>query len=252
MPTSYDASTPAPLLIVLHGYTGSGASIRSYFGLDDAAQSKGVIVVYPDGTRNAGGTSFWNATDACCGFGQTAVDDSAYLMAVVDKVQRDYRVDPKRVFFAGHSNGGFMSYRMACEYPDRVAAIVSLAGATFADAKACTPMQPVSVAQVHGTNDATISYTGGQIVGHPYPSAAITTETWADYDHCGSPPSVTGKTLDLESAIDGAETAVSASSSCPDGIGVELWTIKGGSHGPALSPAFGAAVIDFLLAHPKP
>jgi polyhydroxybutyrate depolymerase len=212
----------------------------------------GVIVVYPDGTKDAGGSSFWNATDACCGFGRATVDDSAYLMAVVDKVTSDYRVDPKRVYFTGHSNGGFMAYRMACEHADRVAAIVSLAGATFADAVACAPTQPVSVAQVHGTNDAVISFSGGQIAGHAYPSAGVTTQTWADYAHCGSPLSVTGRTLDIDPTIDGAETVVRSSTGCPAGVGVELWTIDGGLHSPTLSTAFGTAVVDFLLAHPKP
>jgi pimeloyl-ACP methyl ester carboxylesterase len=94
---------------------------------------------YPTRWRLGGGTStgqqdrrghrFWSATDACCNLDGLAVDDVAYLRAVIRDVSARHAVDPRRVFIVGHSNGGFMAHRMACEASDLVAAVVSLAGA---------------------------------------------------------------------------------------------------------------------------
>ena len=128
VPVSYSAAKPAPLLIMLHGYGSSGLEHEDYFHLGSAADARGVIYAHPDGTMDSDGAPFWNATDACCDFDGTGVDDSDYLGALVASIKATVNVDPKQVFFIGHSNGGFMSYRMACDHADLVAGIVSLAG----------------------------------------------------------------------------------------------------------------------------
>src|SRR5258706_3929439 len=78
----------------------------------------------------------------------------------------------------GHSNGGFMSHRLACDAP-RIAAIVSLAGAVWNDPSKCKPAGPVSILEVHGNADLTINYNGGQKKGYTYPPAHTTVATWA-------------------------------------------------------------------------
>jgi polyhydroxybutyrate depolymerase len=252
VPTSYDASTAVPLVVLLHGYTSNGDLQAAYFGMQPVAEERGFLLVHPDGTVDARGDQFWNATDACCNFMEATVDDSAFLAAVIDDIQQTYAVDPKRIYFVGHSNGGFMSYRMACDHADKVAAVASLAGATFDDASACQPSEPVSVVQIHGTDDPVIGYDGGDIFGNLFPSATATVGTWAAYDGCASTLQRTGTALDLDVDLADAETEVAQHSECPDGIAVELWTVQGGAHSPNLSPAFARSVIDFLLAHPKP
>ncbi len=240
-------------MILLHGYGASGDGQEAYFQFQPLAEERGFLYVHPDGTVDPRDSQFWNATDACCNLAGPKIDDSAYLAAIIEHVEAAYNVDPKRIFLAGHSNGGFMSYRMACDHADKVAAIASLAGATFADVEACTPSEPVSVLQIHGTVDETIEFAGADIVGNVYPSAATTVETWAGYNGCASTPPVPGDVeLDLENQVEGAETITAAFADCPAGIDVELWTINGGPHIPAISPLFAPSVIDFLLAHPKP
>ena len=258
VPASYDASRPAPLLILLHGYTGSGDGIDSYFGMAAAAQEAGFVYAAPDGTLDSNGNRFWNATDACCNFDRGSVDDVAYLSSVIADIQGELAIDPKRIAVVGHSNGGFMSYRMACERADLVAAIVSLAGATFADAADCKPSEPVSVAQVHGTADDTILFAGGGPVSDvtgPYPGAEKTAATWATYDGCDAEPSALSTKVDVDANLadgaDPAETSVQEWSGCKAGAAVQLWTIPDGSHVPALTPAFGDAVVRFLVEHPK-
>ncbi len=253
VPSGYDEATPAPLVILLHGYGASGDGQEAYFQFQPLAEELSFLYIHPDGTTDPRESQFWNATDACCNFAGPKVDDSAYLAAIIEQVESTYKVDPKRIFLAGHSNGGFMSYRMACDHADKVAAIASLAGATFADVEACTPSAPVSVLQIHGTVDEVIRFDGAGILGRDYPSAATTVETWADYNECAATQPVPSDVeLDIENRVEGAETTTEAFRGCPAGIGVELWTINGGPHIPAVSPLFAPAVVDFLLSHPKP
>lgn len=249
-PSGYDPNVPAPLLVVLHGYTANGESAKAFFGLQDAASKRGYLTVYPNGTKDGSGAPFWNATDACCNFGGSEVDDSAYLEAIVTDLQLRYAVDPKRIYFAGHSNGGFMSYRMACEHADTIAAIVSVAGAMVDDTSKCQPFGPVSVAQVHGTADAVISFDGSAIGGNAYPSATDSVADWANVDGCKAPLKPTPTPVDFDSSVAGPETTVSAYGDCRASA-VELWTIANGAHGPSFTPAFGNAVLDFFDAHPK-
>ena len=253
VPKNYSSSKPAPLLIVLHGYTGSSVKMQRYFALRKEADERGVLTVYPDGNTDPTGNQFWNATDACCDLFASGADDSTYLRALLDDVRKGFAVDPKAIYFAGHSNGGFMSYRMACEHSDVVTAVVSLAGATWDDPSKCRPLRPVSVAQVHGTNDASIQFGGGAVQGHAFPSTETTISQWAAYDGCAgelSPPQ--SSKLDLESSIEGAETTVRTVTNCPDTIGVELWTINSGVHIPALTKEFAVRVLDFFAQHRKP
>ena len=252
VPTAYDPGTPMPLILLLHGYTGSGDTQESYFEFEPLAESRGFLYVHPDGTVDGNGAQFWNATDACCAFGSNPPDDVAYLMAIIEQVSADYSVDPKAIFVAGHSNGGFMSYRMACEQADTIAGVASLAGATYADTTDCTPSAPVSVLQVHGTNDETIAYDGGGIIGNSYPSARETVESWVTYNGCDAESTVAADVLDLDGGIEGSESDAEAFGGCEDGSAVELWTIDGGRHIPAVTEAFSAGVVDFLLDHPKP
>jgi polyhydroxybutyrate depolymerase len=249
VPDGLDPAEPAPLVVVLHGYSGTGLAQDTYFGFRDEADRRGVLLAHPDGTEDQRGLQFWNATDACCNFFGSDVDDVAYLAAVVEYADSVHPVDPARVYLAGHSNGGFMSYRLACERPDLFAAIVSLAGAMVDDASTCAPDEPVSVVQVHGTLDDVIRYDGGDILGNAHPSAADTTDDWASLNGCDL-DTEPAPALDLETDLAGDETTVVAYVDCPVGVAVELWTIPGGSHLPALGPGFAAAVFDFFEAHP--
>lgn len=253
---------PAPLLIVLHGYSQPPAEQQAYFRLDGYAADKGVVVAYPEGTRDRDGNRFWNATDVCCNFHGSDVDDVAYLGSLVDEIGRETPIDRKRVYLVGHSNGGFMSYRMACDRADVVAALVSLAGATYDDDADCAPSEPVAILQIHGSADDTIRFDGGTLdfgstePRPPYPGAKSTVMSWAAYDRCATTLAASPEKLDIDATIAGPdgpnETTVEAATECAPGGHAELWTIPGGSHAPNLSSTFAASVIDFLLAYPKP
>lgn len=250
LPESYDdAATKMPLVVALHGYTSNAAEAESYFKLAAESDRRGFLYAMPDGTKNPRGDRFWNATDACCDFYGSGVDDSGYLRRLIDKVTASYRVDPGRVYVIGHSNGGFMAYRLACEHSSVIAAVVSFAGMVANDPASCQPERPVNILHIHGTADSTIRAGGGMNGDREYPSVATTVERWRRLDGCSDLANTTAPPLDLESDLPGAETTVTTYlTGCRENSRVALWSITGGSHVPALSSDFAPSVVDFLLA----
>lgn len=244
VPRDYDPETPTPLLIVLHGYTATGELQNLYLGTEAAAAEHGMLLVLPDGLEDARGNGFWNATPACCDFGNTGVDDVAYIRSLIEEVGENYNLDTGRVYLFGHSNGGFMSYRMACDAADVITAIASLAGAEFSDEMRCEPSQPVSTLQIHGTADETIAYEGGMNVGAAYPSAEETTRRFGERNGCTD--SEAAGSIDFDIGLAGDETSVTRYTGCTEGVGAELWTIEGGAHLPGLQRDASDQVLTWL------
>ncbi len=252
VPPSYDGSVPAPLVVNLHGYSVTGPEQEAYFQLTPLADEFGFLYVYPTGNTDFLGNPFWNATDACCDIFGGTPNDSAYLLNLVNTIKANYSVDPRRVYFTGHSNGGFMSYRFACDHADTVAAIASLAGATWENPNLCGPANNVDVLQIHGTDDGVIGYNGGFTTAN-YPGAIETVEQWATFNGCSLVPDFSPPNLNLDSGLAGAESTVRRyNTDCGAGGSTELWTIVNGVHSPSLTPAFSRGIIEFFMAHPKP
>ena len=250
VPTAYTKSKPAPLIIALHGYTSTGADTEKYLKLGPVADARGILYVAPDGSLDNNGLQFWNATPACCNFSGSKVNDEAYIMSIINAVSKKYNVDQKRIYVVGHSNGGFMSHHMACSDSNRIAAIASFAGATYKDQSMCKPNRPITILQIWGTVDETISYTGGAVLA-PYPGAAETIADWAKLDKCNAKIITSPAKINIESSIAGNETTVSSYAGCANKTTVELWSIAGGHHVPTLASDFATKLVNFLLAHPK-
>lgn len=251
-PDGDDGTRPLPLLLVLHGFGGDGANMSAYLRLDRLANEAGLRAVAPDGTLNEEGARFWNASEACCDFGHTGVDDVAYLTGLVRDISAQWNVDQKRIYVLGQSNGGFMAYRLACERADLIAGIVSMAGAMPMDSGKCHPSEPVSVLQLHGDADQRIQYGGGpNFRGLLQPGALADVRMWAEYDHCSGVLAPEGEDVDLERSLPGAETSRQHDPGCPSGIDVALWTIRGGPHIPRITEGFRRIVWEWMEAHPK-
>jgi len=253
VPSSYSRDSAWPLIVLLHTYGRTGAIQEEYMGLAKLADSYGFIMVAPDGTPSSANNNplFWNASRACCNFDGRELDDSAYLANLIDEVKSGYRIDPKRVYLIGHSNGAFMAHRMAHDHPAGIAAIASLAGADQSVERP-TPSDPVHVLQIHGDADTAIAYEGGEINGVVYPSAKQSVERWAERNGCATAGVDSGR-LDLDRSVAGMESIVTRyTTGCKPGGSTELWTIGGGAHIPELSQHFTKLVVEWLLAHPKP
>lgn len=255
VPADYDHDVGAPLVVVLHGYSVNGAVEAGYTRLAELT-AEGALVVAPDGTEDPDGNLYWNAEHPGCAVGGDArPDDAGYLLDLIDEIEAVYNVDPARVYLFGHSNGGFMAYRLVCEHAERFAAMISLAGAPALDTDSCAPTQPVSVLQIHGDADDTVLYGGGSdVVGIacPYPSATETVARFAAFNACDDALADTGARVDLDSALAGDDTRVEHHAGCAAGIATELWTIEGGAHIPGLRPDAYLTMWQFLVDHPRP
>ena len=239
-----EADAPLPLVMLLHGYTMSSDSIDRFFGISARVESDRFALIVPDGTENADGDRFWNATPQCCDFARQQIDDVSYLSLLVAEARNHAEFD--RLYLIGYSNGGYMSYRLACEGLTGLTALVSLAGSSFIESDRCLNPAPVSVLQIHGDRDLLVSYESKP--SQP-PGAADLVLRWAERASCDTDIVVELDPIDLDGLVSGAETTVQRiHEGCVDGITVELWTMQGVGHVPRLTPAvFAERVLAWLL-----
>jgi polyhydroxybutyrate depolymerase len=220
----------APLVVMLHGITGNAEQAESSYGWDELADSNHFVVAYPDGVSRA-----WNVNGGgCCGRPQReGVDDVAFIGAAVADIARGVSINSSRIYAAGMSNGGIMSYTLACN-TGIFAAIGPVAGTQL---DSCRSPHPASVMEIHGTSDELVPYRGGQgasIINGP--SAPDVNAFWRNVNKCGA-PSVT---------TDGA--VATSTAGCADNRGVVLITIDGGGH---KWPAFATQKLwQFFAAQP--
>ena len=159
LPSAYDGVDPLPLVIAMHGGFGSGAQLEQQSQLSAKAEDEGFIVVYPDGVASNLGIRTWNA-GGCCGYAMNnGIDDVGFINALLDSLLTTYAIDGQRVYATGMSNGGFMSYRLACELSERIAAIAPVSASMTIDV--CQPDRPMPVLGMHSYLDESVPYLGG-------------------------------------------------------------------------------------------
>jgi polyhydroxybutyrate depolymerase len=251
LPSDIEPGEDLPLVISLHGFTGTGNAHENYFNLRSQIDDRKFMLCVPNGFQNSQGDRYWNATNYCCDVEGQAPDDSGYLRGLIEQVIAEHSVDLDSIHVVGHSNGGFMSYRMACDHADLVASIASLAGATWDNASECVPSEPVHVLQIHGTADDVIAYGGSCIIPFFFchPSAEESVSIWSQYNQCDGGFQNAGN-LDLVNGISGSETSRTLIvDGCPDQGTAELWSINGGDHGPSFNGNFRRELVDWLLSH---
>ncbi len=145
-----------PLVIVYHGYNGSAVGLRNASHMNKLADQNGFIVVYPQGSESP---ASWNAGVGA--FGPTAdTDDVQFTRDLLDHIEKNYCVDPQRIYLTGFSLGGGLSYRLACVMSNRVTAIATTAGAYYPFPEGCHPTRPVPVLEIHGQADPQALYNG--------------------------------------------------------------------------------------------
>jgi len=243
-PPDHDPTVPTPLVVVLHGYNADAERMERVFPLASGAAVAGALLVAPEGTTNRFGQRFWNAAEACCNLFGSGVDDVAYLIGLIDEVEAAVNVD--RVVLFGHSNGGFMAYRLACERGDRFSAVVTVAGALDDPPPTCGP-SPAALLHVHGTEDGVVAYDGGALFTRPpFTGAERTVATLAARAGCGATLTA-GVPFDFDSDVAGPETTPFAAA-CPEGRRVALWAVEGSAHEPKVLPNFAARLLGFALA----
>jgi len=289
LPPSYTGRQPLPVVINLHGGGGNkelarlmscpNGDLNNPGCLDRVADCEGFITVYPDGTSsprfrnirtfNAGG----GADGYACVSGYACtekVDDVRYFTDLIDTLQKIYNIDPARVYLTGFSNGAAMVHRLACELPDRIAAIAPVAGGNqFSAIDYCTPVHGMPVLEIHGTDDRCWPFAGGpQLCGGvslpgDFISTPATIAGWASRDGCQATP-VAEDLPDIDTR-DGTTVTRLSYPGCSNGDDVVVLRINGGGHTwPGGSPTLPLAMVgnvsrelstsrvmwEFFKAHP--
>jgi polyhydroxybutyrate depolymerase len=230
----YEVNTLAPgerrpLLIFLHGLGASGKVAFEGLQLAEFGARERVFVVAPDGSLDSQGRRFWNAGPACCNFDRENIDDVARLSRLIEVWRGRPDINAAQIYVLGHSNGGFMTHRLACALGDRLAGAASLAGAAPAANSVCVPTRTPRLLEVHGDADPIVRYQGGAVFDSAalatHPSAEQGLREWAKRRGCAGEPT-RGADLDLDSKLPGSETSVEAYPRC----GLALWTVHGGKH----------------------
>ncbi len=246
VPKAYDAVTPLPVVVLMGGQGFSAADAEDWLQLGKAADALGFVLVLADGVADGAGEPTWNATDTCCVDDKAkAPDDVGYLLALLDALAQQVHIHPGRVVLFGHSAGGFMAYRVACDHADRVAAVVSIAGSGHQDMALCKPSRPVRVLQVHAEDDAVMPIAGDAEA----PGALAMTAFWGARAGCDATAwQEEAEKLDLLEDIPGVDAAVQAyGKGCAPGVDVRLWRLSGGGHQPMFRQNFRMLALQHAL-----
>ena len=162
-PQGKGATGPLPLILLLHGYGDTASGLMKAWQFERLVKNGQAYLIAPDGRRDRRGRQFWSATDACCNFDAADDSDSAYLQGLIQEALNLFPIDPKRIAVVGHSNGGFMAYRLACDASHLVSHIVVSAGSEWDQSTRCRAKNPVSVLHLHGEYDRIVLANGRKL-----------------------------------------------------------------------------------------
>ncbi len=250
VPDSYDGTESVSLILAFHGGVGTPKNIEDQSQLSELSDQEGFIVCYPEGYKRT-----WNA-GGCCGKAmKDNVDDVGMVSALIDQLLADYNIDPKRIYATGMSNGGFFSYRLACELSDKIAAIAPVASTmNFPE---CNPTQAVPVIHFHSYEDSNVPYLGGigdGISDHYNPPLDSVFNAWSGHNGCSSNMTV----------YDGSDYTLKRWFDCDSNAIIEYYISRDGGHqwpmgikptrsGDDPSQAFNANSLmwQFFVNHPK-
>ena len=215
--TPASPSQPLPLVVALHGSGMQGKQMADKTALSKLADQAGFVVVYPDGLKQK-----WNVS------GKDPEDNVAFVHALIEQVQKVRSIDPQRIYVVGLSNGGILAQKLACEAPDDIAAIATVAASLpIQFSSRCQTKKPIPLLMVNGTADAIVPWQGGEApnirVGRDLAIPPIPTviNFWKQHNKCSAPPKVEQVSNVVE---------VTDYQSCQANSEVMLVALKGAGH----------------------
>lgn len=223
-PKNFDKNSP--LVFMLHGFGSSSMNIMSYSQMNLIADQNGFMVCYPQGSRLETGQSHWNAN-----LDMSLVNDIGFLSSLAKLIQKNYDVNPENTFVSGMSNGGFMSYTLACEKPDVFRAIASITGTMSGrDWKNCKPSFNIPIMQISGTEDKTVPWDGTMSTAYGWggaPHIVKVVDFWAEKNGCNVDEKINFPDLDLS---DKSTVSLVKKKGSPKNNQVWFYTVNGGGH----------------------
>ena len=223
-----EAEGLSSVLFNLHAYGSNALEQMNYTNFNNLANTKenNFILIHPQGaplnTVLTSSSSHWNSGGWTIG---STVDDVDFIDTIIKLVSQKYNLNQDRIYSTGMSNGGFMSYHLACNLSSKIAAIASVTGSmskeTYED---CNPTHSTSILQVHGTIDATVPFEGNSALGMR--SINDVMDYWKLYDACDIEPiSIVTDYFDIEISVQ-HDTYLN----CLNDVQVELYKIEGMGH----------------------
>tara|TARA_B100001287_G_scaffold9437_1_gene7290 strand:+ start:3267 stop:4493 length:1227 start_codon:yes stop_codon:yes gene_type:complete len=222
IPSSYNPANPVPLVFCFHGY-GSSATVNfNYTNFKAIADTAGFILVHPQGTLLQGVTH-WNVGGWTLA---SNIDDVGFTNALIDSISIDYSINPNKIYSTGMSNGGYMSFLLACNPESRFAAIASVTGSmTTQTYYGCNPERPTPILQIHGTADGTVPY-----YGNPSWTMSIDNviQYWSSFNNCNPNPTISY--IQNSNPFDGSTVEKIIYYGGQNGTSIEHFKVIGGGH----------------------
>ena len=220
VPANYTGTAAVPLVLNFHGYSSNATEQMFYGSFRSIADTVGFLVVHPQGTLDNTNTAHFNV-----GWGTSTVDDVSFTSDLLDTLIANYNINTDRVYSTGMSNGGFMSYNLACNLSSRIAAIASVTGSMSPlQYNSCSPSHPTPILEIHGDADAVVPYNGA------IHATAISNvlQYWVTYNNCNA-TSTTTSIADANTADNSTVDHVVYSGGT-NGVNVEHFKINNGGH----------------------
>lgn len=230
VPQKYDAKKPNALLVAFHGGGGDmwHQSNDRYYKQISKSEETGYVVVFPNGYSKFQNGKFatWNA-GKCCGLARDkSSDDVGFIREMIVKITNQLNIDKEKIYATGMSNGGMISYRLACEMSDVFKGIAAVAGTD--NTTDCTPKNPISILHIHAKNDDHVLYNGGigseatdRVHITDFQSVPATMAKWVKLNGCSEKAS---RVLEVKGAY------CDLYPSCKNNVKVQLCVTEDGGH----------------------
>lgn len=233
IPTGYHPEHPLPLLVVIHGAFDTAAGMEKFTGFSELADREDFIVLYPNGMGILGLLQHWNAGHCCGKAADDNVDDVGFVAAAIEDVCARLKIDRRRIYMVGFSNGGMFTYLFAAERGDLLAAVAPLAASIGGKPSEAAPewripepKQPLSVIVFHGLADDDVPYAGGisRHRGGPrtYWSVEDSVQFWVTHNRCN--------TKVVSSYLENGSVELKSWAVCKNDTEVVLYLIKNWGH----------------------
>ena len=239
-----EAEGLSSVLFNLHGYGSDAIEQMNYTNFNNLANTKenNFILIHPQGaplnTALTSSSSHWNSGGWTIG---STVDDVDFIDTIIALVSQKYDLNQNRIYSTGMSNGGFMSYHLACNLSSKIAAVASVTGSMSSETyESCNPDHPTSILQVHGSIDVTVPFQGNSALGMR--SVNDVMDYWKLYNACDvDPTSIIIDYFDIEIAVQH-----DTYSNCLNDVNVELYKIEGMGHTWPYKGRYGISATEII------
>ena len=244
-PPHPEADGDSSLIFNLHGYGSNAMEQMLYTGLNSLTYTKenNFILIHPQGapleTALTSSSSHWNSGGWTIG---STVDDVDFINTVIELVSKKYNLNMDRIYSTGMSNGGFMSYHLACNLSSKIAGVASVTGSMSRQTyDSCNPQKPIPILQIHGALDGTVPFDGNSALGMEPIEKVMT--YWQEFNSCDVEPiTTTNNFINLGSSVEHSQYV-----NCLNNVQVELYKIDTMSHVWPKKDRFGISASEVIF-----